>query len=288
MVVPALGSSGSEVDESVARRQGWYISWKRKTWSTMCPGRLEGDTFQEKGPSIKEEGGRVFPHTTGWGRQWVKEKQWQDHSVCHRAPKEKALSQGSLWPGPWQQALAGKWGHLSRHCLKSHQNGTTQGEPRVTPPSPSILGHTPRPSLYPLGKKVLRTNLKGLHPFCYQRGPGARGPDLTCHLFFLHGLWVVFAFLNDLKIKTRLFRDVKIISSRSLSNTIQFYWNTAMPRVDQLWLRLYGLKQLLFGPTQSKYWSLLESTEKQPTLNWLVYRKVPGLGSFTHEWSRCK
>lgn len=75
MVVPALGSSGSEVDESVARRQGWYISWKRKTRSTVCPGRLEGDTFQEKGPSIKEEGGRVFPYTTVWGRHWVKEKQ---------------------------------------------------------------------------------------------------------------------------------------------------------------------------------------------------------------------
>lgn len=46
MVVPVLGGSGSEVDESVARRQGWYISWKRKTWSTVCPGRLEGDTFE--------------------------------------------------------------------------------------------------------------------------------------------------------------------------------------------------------------------------------------------------
>lgn len=92
MVVSALGSLGSEVDESVARRQGWQISWKRKTWSTVCPGRLEGDTFEEKGPSIKEEGGGVFPPTTGWGRQWVKEKQWQDHTVCHRAPKEKALS----------------------------------------------------------------------------------------------------------------------------------------------------------------------------------------------------
>lgn len=56
-----------------------------------------------------------------------------------------------------------------------------------------------------------------------------------------------------------------------------------MPRVDQLWLRLYGLKQLLLGPTQSKYWSLLESTEKQPTLNktlpespraWILYTRV--------------
>lgn len=47
----------------------------REKRSTVCPGRLEGDTFEEKGPSIKEEGGRVFPPTTGWGRQWVKEKQ---------------------------------------------------------------------------------------------------------------------------------------------------------------------------------------------------------------------
>lgn len=50
--------------------------------------------------------------------------------------------------------------------------------------SPSILGHIRRPSLYPLRKKVLSTNLKGLHPFCYQGGPGARGPDVACHLFF--------------------------------------------------------------------------------------------------------
>lgn len=67
-----------------------------------------------------------------------------------RAPKERVFLGFS---GSRSLAVGvSKWGHLRKALSDlSPGYGTTQGEPRVTPPIPPILAHIPRPSLsYPL------------------------------------------------------------------------------------------------------------------------------------------